>query len=59
MKAPQTDNPWVSKAHLQSALDRAHLAEDCLRRLLDYIDPEVLQRHDFDWKAATDTLTGS
>lgn len=53
----QQDNPWVSKVHLQSALDRAIEAESCLRRLLDYIDPDVLERHAFDWKAATDELT--
>lgn len=57
MKAPQIDNPWVSKAHLAAALERAHLAESCLRRLLDYVDPEVLERHDFDYVAAVDELT--
>ena len=56
-KSPQAENPWVSKVHLQSALERATLAEDCLRRLLDYIDPEVLTRNAFDWKAAVDELT--
>lgn len=54
--AKQSDNPWVSKVHLQTALDRATEAEDCLRRLLDYVDPDVLTRNDFDWKAAVDEL---
>lgn len=56
-KPSQAENPWVSKVHFQCALDRAVEAETCLRRLLDYIDPDVLTRHDFDWKAAVDELT--
>lgn len=55
-KPPQAENPWVSKAHLQVALQRAADAELCLRRLLDYIDPEILVKHANDWQAATDDL---
>jgi len=50
------ENPWVSKALFRVALDRAILAEECLRTLLDYIDPEVLQRNNFDWKTAVEEL---
>ena len=57
MAKPPAENPWVSKALFQVALDRAILAEECLRTLLDYIDPEVLARNAFDWKAAVDELT--
>lgn len=54
--AKQSENPWVSKVHLETALARAIDAENCLRLLLDYIDPDVLTRNDFDWKAAVAEL---
>lgn len=55
-KSSQTENPWVSKKHLEAAVQRAAEAEECLRQLLDYIDPDVLARHANDWKAAVDEL---
>jgi hypothetical protein len=48
----------VSKKHLEVAVQRAADAETCLRRLLDYIDPEILSRHANDYLSAVEELVG-
>lgn len=54
----QAENPWVSK-HLFDALQtRCADAEQCLRAVLTVIDPELLERHLGDWKAAAAEVTG-
>jgi hypothetical protein len=40
------------KSILALLQDRAALAEDCLKRVLDYLDPTLLDRHNFDYVAA-------
>lgn len=37
---------------------RCALAEECLRRVLNEINPELLVKHGFDWKAATEEVCG-
>lgn len=37
---------------------RCALAEECLCRVLNEISPELLVRHNFDWKAATEEVCG-
>lgn len=37
---------------------RCALAEECLRRVLNEISPELLVKHNFDWKAATEEVCG-
>lgn len=55
-RTEQQPSPWVPRAALTAAFERAELAEACLRRVLNYINPELLTRHDFDWKSATEEL---
>jgi hypothetical protein len=52
-KTGQNPDPWISKRLFDSLHDRCADAEDCLKRLLCLIDPDVLTRHAGDWKAAT------
>ncbi len=52
------DNPWVSKAHLNTVLERAATAEALLRSVLNLVDANLLEKHDFDYKAACDELLG-
>lgn len=52
-KPAQAENPWISKHLFDSLHDRCADAEDCLKRLLCLIDPDVLTRHAGDWKTAT------
>lgn len=60
VKNQQAPNPWISKAiyekHVATLQDRAAESEACLTRLLAFIDPEILDRHGNDWKAAVEEL---
>lgn len=54
----QAENPWVSKHLFNTLQARCAEAEACLRAVLTVIDPELLERHAHDWKAATVEVTG-
>lgn len=54
----QAENPWVSKHLFDSLQTRCADAEACLRTVLTVIDPELLERHAHDWKAATAEVIG-
>lgn len=59
-EGPTPISPWVSRKELKVVIDRCVEAEDCLKRLLTMIDPDVLERNMYDWKAATaEILQGS
>jgi hypothetical protein len=56
-----TSGSWIPKdLHDKTVTvltDRVVLAEDCLKALLHSIDPELLERHLYDYVAAVKELT--
>jgi hypothetical protein len=46
----------VPKAYLDALQDRAADAENCVRRLLNHINPRILEITAGDWKAATEAV---
>lgn len=52
----QQPNPWIAKSHFDALHKRCDDAEACLRRVLDFINPELLTEHAGDWKAATEAI---
>lgn len=58
-KSTQAENPWVSKHLFDTLQTRCADAEQCLRQLLNLIDPDVLTEHAGDWQAATHAVLGS
>lgn len=55
-KSEQQANPWIARVHFDALQTRCADAEACLRRVLDYINPDLLVAHAGDWKAATEEL---
>lgn len=56
---PKTDaqtHPWIAKAHFDLLLTRCADAEAALRRVLDFVNPDLLVNHSGDWKAAVEEL---
>jgi hypothetical protein len=46
----------LHQKHVAVLTDRCAQAEGCLTTLLNSIDPELLERHHFDWVAAVKEL---
>ena len=48
----------VMEAQVAALTERCVKAEDCVFDLLNLIDPELLERHGFDWYEATQEVVG-
>lgn len=46
----------VPESYVLAIQERAARAEDCLRRVLNLVNPELLTKHANDWAAATEEL---
>jgi hypothetical protein len=56
MKTATNGHPWIAKAHFDTVLERCRVAEECVRRLLNTINPALLEQHAFDYVAATNEV---
>lgn len=54
--APQAPSPWIARSHFDTLHTRCAEAEACLRRVLNFINPDLLVQHVGDWKTATEEL---
>lgn len=59
-RTAEVKNDWVPRTlydqEVATLTDRCVAAEGCVVDLLNMIDPELLERHGFDWLAATESL---